>query len=104
MGVKQLLLRCFAKKIDGDQWAAVCLELNLAAQASSFEDAVRKLEDMIHSYVKEALEEDHQYADQLLQRRAPMSLYIEYYKAKMMHHINHTTSKLFTETLPLKVA
>ena len=83
MTVKQLFLRCFIKK-EGSQWVAVCVDINLAAQGDNSDEAKSKLESMIVSYVREAYEEDREYADQLLNRRAPLSIMAEYYFARMV--------------------
>lgn len=104
MKPNNLLLRCFAKKED-DQWSAVCLDLCLAAQADSFEDARKKLEAHIIEYVHDALAgEDHEYADQLLNRKAPLSQWLEYYWYKLLIQMGQTKDsihRLFNQTLPL---
>jgi 1,4-dihydroxy-2-naphthoyl-CoA synthase len=43
MNTNDLILHCFADK-SGDQWQAFCLDLTLAAQGDTFEDARAKLD------------------------------------------------------------
>ena len=71
--MKTPLLRCFIKQ-ENNQWVAVCIALNLAAQADCSNEARQKLEAMIKSYVTEAVTIDKKYAKQLLSRKAPISL------------------------------
>lgn len=71
-------VRCYAKK-DGDQWVAVCVDLCLAAQADSYEDAKRKLDSQVRDYVFEALTVDQEHAAELLARKAPLANRIEYW-------------------------
>lgn len=52
---RDLILRCYAEHKNG-QWQAFCLDLCLAAQADTFNEARRKLSDMIPDYLEEALE------------------------------------------------
>jgi hypothetical protein len=67
----------------GDQWQAFSLEFGLAAQADSENDARRKLESMVNSYVYDALVgEDHEHAGLLLSRRATAAIYLRYYLAR----------------------
>jgi hypothetical protein len=75
------MLRCMAYK-EGGLWVVVCLDLCLAAQDSSLEDAVNKLNAQIDDYVDEALN-DRDFGYQLLNRRAPLSLWAKYYYIKL---------------------
>ena len=99
------LLRCYIKQ-EQDQWIAVCIDLNLATQADSSNEAKQKLEAMIKSYVTEAFTIDKNYAEQLLSRKAPFSLILEYYFAVFIQKIkafNQTHLQIFSETLPSQV-
>ena len=73
----KLTVRCMAW-CEGGQWVAACLDLTLAAQAGSFEQARRKLHDQIDSYVREAMTVDKQHAELLLSRRAPLRDQLRY--------------------------
>lgn len=72
-------VRCFAEK-RGQQWQAFCIELNLAAQADSLKEAVRKLHAMIRSYVQLAMEQnDPAHQRDMLYRPAPLSIQFRYW-------------------------
>lgn len=107
MRPNQLILRCYAER-DGALWMAVCLDLSLAAQADSYEEARRKLDAQIHDYVREALSQDKEHAAYLLtERKAPLSEWVRYYALKYAARIArffHRPSrdvKPFRETLPM---
>lgn len=104
MRAPDLVLRCYAEKQDHD-WVAVCLDLNLAAQAESFREARHKLEGMICEYVSDAVVgQDKQHARQLLTRRAPLYFLFKYYRIYFLRRIaraGNNVRKLFSETLPL---
>ncbi len=84
--MKNRLLRCFIKQ-ENNQWVAVCIDLNLAAQADTCNDAKLKLEGMINFYIQEALTVDIDYKEQLLSRKAPFSLILEYYFAVLLKNL-----------------
>lgn len=102
MNSANLVLRCYAKK-DGDSWVAVCIDLGLAAQGDSLQDVKLKLESMTMSYVRDAVTVDREYADQLLNRRAPLSQVISYHFIKYRNKIGKfkDSFKTFIEVLPL---
>lgn len=104
MKTGDLLLRCYAVK-DDDQWIAFCIDLGLAAQGDTYEETKRKLHDMIHEYILDALDgEDKEYADQLLSRKAPLSQFVTYYFYKLMFKIGafkNGAHKLFNQPVPL---
>lgn len=105
MKPEKLILRCLAEKKHG-QWQALCLDLCLAAQADSLDEAKQKLEGMILEYVYDALAgEDKQYAGQLLSRRAPAKDWAKYYVYSLLAHmgqLHNDVRQLFTEALPLQ--
>lgn len=75
----ELILRCYAEKVDG-QWQAFCLDLSLAAQGESAVDVERKLLNMIREYVYDALVgQDKDHASMLLKRRAPLKYWMKFY-------------------------
>jgi predicted RNase H-like HicB family nuclease len=102
MTANDLIIKCFAKHTEG-QWVAVCLDFCLAAQADTFEEAKSKLEAQIVFYVDEALQ-DKEFGPQLLQRKAPLSSWIEYYLIKLTHSLRCNIGKAFDETMPLRMA
>lgn len=100
-----LILRCFAEKI-GDQWQAFCLDFDLAVQGNSFRDVRKRLDAMIRDYVRDALVgEDRDYADQLLRRRAPLSLWLRYYRIYALVHLGRLRDgfrKTYNTSMPLQ--
>jgi predicted RNase H-like HicB family nuclease len=100
MKTNQLILKCYARYDEG-QWIAFCLDFDLAAQASTFEEAKTKLENMIKEYVFDALVgEDREYAEQLLTRKAPLLEWLKYYFYVVIH-AKAGLYRLFKEPLPL---
>lgn len=104
------ILRCYAKK-EQAQWVAVCIDLGLAAQADSLEQAKHKLESMVETYIQEAVGVHRQYAKQLLTRKSPLSQRLEYYFIKLSCQLNallHTQKPkravLFTENMQANYA
>lgn len=72
-------VRCFAEK-RGSQWQAFCIELNLAVQADSLEEVVKKLHAMIRSYIQLATEQnDPTHQRDMLYRPAPLSIQLRYW-------------------------
>ena len=106
----QRILRCYAKK-EQSYWVAVCIDLSLAAQADSMQEAIEKLESMIETYVDEAYTIHKDYAHQLLNRKAPLSQRLTYYYAlclsyldKICHKSNgdDTQDRVFFENYPIQ--
>lgn len=79
MSPASLIVHCLLERRD-DQWQAFSLEFGLAAQADSDREAMQKLEDMVRSYVYDALVgEDREHASLLLARRAAARVFLKYY-------------------------
>ncbi|WP_426576784.1 DUF1902 domain-containing protein [Xenorhabdus stockiae] len=57
---------------------AACLDLSLAAQADSIDEAINKLEAQVNDYLEEAASE-REYAKQLINRKAPLSMWLKYW-------------------------
>lgn len=70
-------LRCMAYK-QGEVFVAACLDLSLAAQADTMQEATRKLEHQVKDYLEEAYSEP-QYTKQMLRRKAPLSMWLKYW-------------------------
>ncbi|WP_163011457.1 DUF1902 domain-containing protein [Pseudomonas viridiflava] len=77
MSNNPFVLRCYAEKKDG-LWIAACPQFTLATQGESFDQAKEKLEAQIKSYIVEALTLDKEHAAELLGRRAPLSIRMQY--------------------------
>ncbi|HEX9767647.1 MAG TPA: hypothetical protein VGA50_00620 [Kiloniellales bacterium] len=71
------VLRCYAEGHDGD-WEALCLDLDIAVQGSSFEEVFNGLNEAIHVYIESALELSSSDARRLLNRPAPLHLRLEF--------------------------
>lgn len=105
MKSKDLILRCYLKKAD-DQFVAVCVDLCLAAQADTPDQARQMLISQIESYVEEALTIDREFADELLNRKAPLYQRIEYAAinaANKIHLIKSGIAQAFKTILPVHV-
>lgn len=100
----QLILRCYAER-QGEQWVALCLDLTLAAQAETFDDARAKLEAMIVEYVYDAVAgEDKAHAAELLSRKAPLPYWLKYWYYRARERVGaarHGLWRLFSEPFPL---
>jgi predicted RNase H-like HicB family nuclease len=78
MKPSNLVLRGFAERDEDGSWFAICLELNLYARGDSFEEAKDKLQRLIRTYLSEAVNEDADYVDDLVPRRAPLYFWLRY--------------------------
>ena len=67
----------------GNLYIAVCLDLSLAAQGNTMEEATEKLDAQIQDFIAE-INNEPQYANQLLNRPAPLSLWLKYYWFKFL--------------------
>ncbi|WP_275348344.1 hypothetical protein, partial [Xenorhabdus bovienii] len=100
-------LRCMAYQ-QGDMYIAACLDLSLAAQANSIDEAISKLEAQVSDYLEEATSEP-EYAKQLINRKAPLSMWLKYWliafklKVRRAFYLNKeaVSVKLFDEQCEL---
>jgi len=99
MHTENLIVRCMAKQ-EGGLWVAVCIDYSLAAQADTFEEARRKLQEQIRSYVREAYTVDHEHAAELLTRRAPLLDRVAYRFQRMLQRLLHRV-RTYLEPVPL---
>ncbi|OOS01247.1 hypothetical protein B0186_03990 [Canicola haemoglobinophilus] len=76
------LIRCMAYK-KGNLYIAICLDLSLAAQGDTMDEAIEKLDGQIKDFIAEVNAEP-QHASQLLNRPAPLSLWVKYYWFKFL--------------------
>lgn len=105
-----LILRCYAEHKDG-LWQAFCIDLCLAAQGDSFEDVRDKLHSQIVDYLNDALcGEDREFAEQLLNRKAPFSQIAKFHTFHALGRFNHFADQFlngfrrFDEVMPVKLA
>ena len=73
----QLVVRCMVRR-EGAVWVAVCIDLCLAAQGGTREEAAQALHRQIALYVREAFTLDAAHAEALLRRRAGMAERVRY--------------------------
>jgi len=104
MKANELILRCYAEKQD-TQWVALCLDLTLAAQADTFEEAREKLAAMVVDYVTDALSvENRPYLSQLIPRPAPLKYWLKFWVYGLRARIGDARDglwRLFLESYPM---
>ena len=104
MRTNDLILRCYGER-NGDLWQTFCIDLNLATQGESFQEARDKLHDQIASYMQEALAgEDREYADQLLSRKSPLEFRLRYHFYSLLCYFDtarESICQIFNEVMPL---
>lgn len=95
-------LRCMAYYQDS-VYVAVCLDLSLAAQADSMKEAMDKLEKQIDAFLEEAKSEPQYAKDLILNRKAPMSLWLKYWYIGFRMLFSKKTGKASLFNEPCKV-
>ena len=93
-----LVTRCLALR-KGDYWVAICLDLDLVAQATTLPQVKRLLNAQIASYISDAVGLDAEKADYLLTRKAPLRFRLLYRFVKLIHGTKRRLS--FESALPL---
>ncbi|WP_288454639.1 DUF1902 domain-containing protein [uncultured Enterobacter sp.] len=90
-------LRCMAYQQNG-VFVAACLDLSLAAQADTMQEAMDKLDAQIHDFLEEAYSEP-KYTAQMLSRKAPLSMWFKYWVIafRIFFGKKQGQSKLFSE-------
>jgi predicted RNase H-like HicB family nuclease len=78
MSFEKLFVRCYAYQ-DDSLWLAFCIDLNLAAQADTLEEAKKNLSEQIADYFFSAFDENEEASKYLLTRKAPLSTRLHYY-------------------------
>jgi len=77
---RNIKLRCLSfKKLSSGKVVSLCLNLDIFAEANSFERSQEKLIDAINLYVQHASENNE--VDELIPRRAPTRYFILYFVA-----------------------
>lgn len=82
--------RCYVElDREVNQWVAVCIDLCLAAQASSCEEAKKLLHMQVLDYLQDAVEAPtFQQRKEMLNRKAPFSEIFKYYYIKISLMLN----------------
>lgn len=70
--------RCYVRR-DGAVFAAVCIDLSLAAQDETMEGARAKLDQLIHDYLMAAFTHHREHLSDLLYRPAPLGQVLRYH-------------------------
>lgn len=98
----EIFVRCIGRREDS-QWTVVCLNFDLAAQAVTFEEARDRLEAQIREYVRDAMSgEDRAHASYLMNRRAPLSLWLLYYVALLREKLNFPAFRTVRRERPFR--
>ncbi len=106
-----LVLRCYAEQEPNGSWFAMCIDLNLCAEAGSVKEAKSKLTEIIHDYMTDVLTRFND-SPELLQRTAPLSFVFRYHlislrcrwerwRALKMEQNGALTHQRYKETLPM---
>jgi hypothetical protein len=91
-----LKLRCYAEQEENTTWFAICIDLNLAAQADTFEEVRAKLHTMVRDYVMEALTVDAQHIEDLIPRKAPWPFLLRYYRLTLLERFHNCSSRFLS--------
>lgn len=106
MRMEQLFLRCYAKQMTNGQWYAMCIDLNIDAEAESLQGVKASLEDAILGYLETVTDTDNRSSfEALLRRPASLSHRLFYYFAKHVTKIHSVVkSHAFEEPVPIRLA
>ena len=106
--LENFVLRCYGRELSKDNWYGVCINLNLAVEASSKEELLREMSAVIKSYLETVLDtKDVKSIPELLSRKAPLSDHIIYCFIAFMYHINNIPKNKFfkfKEFIPFQLA
>jgi predicted RNase H-like HicB family nuclease len=70
-------LHCYAEGRDGD-WEAICLDLDIAVQGSSFDEVFRSLQQAISLYLETVTDLPPEERRALLHRSAPFAVRLKF--------------------------
>jgi hypothetical protein len=108
---RDLIIRCYAEQEPDGSWFAMCIDLNLCAEAGSLNEAKRKLRAIIGDYVLEVMTRFND-SPELLRRPAPLSFVLRYHVISMrcrferwreskVHKQIERTHERYQQTLPM---
>ena len=106
----KLVLRCFGHRIEEDRWWGICLDLNLAVEAESPKQLVRKMGEVIISYIEAVQDtDDKESISELLSRKAPLRDWALYYFIVSMFRATQIKDRFrnyltFREVIPFHLA
>lgn len=75
---------CYAHGQPGS-WEAICVDLDIAVQGSSFDEVKGLLDNAVRTYVQDAVAESPEVSKQLLNRRAPLWVRLKFAWAYLVH-------------------
>ena len=106
MRTDQLFLRCYAKQLKTGQWYAVCIDLNIDAEAETLQAVKFSLEDAILGYLETVTDTDDRSSfETLLRRPASLSHRLFYYFTKYVTKIHSIVNfHAFEEPVPIRLA
>lgn len=78
MSPAQFTIRCYVERERDGSWFAMCIDLNLCAQAGSIEEAKSHLDAIVRDYLIDAFTQ-YRGNPELLTRRAPLSFVLRYH-------------------------
>lgn len=101
-----LVLRCYGYQIGKGKWYGVCLNFNLGVEAESSRELVRKMGEVISSYIETVYDTDDKPSiPSLLCRRAPLLDWLKYHGIASLFLINHFKNIFtFKQAVPIHLA
>lgn len=101
----QLIIRCYGEK-KGGKWVGICLNFNLAIEADSADKLVKKMNEVIKSYLESVYDTDNKSSiPELVSRRAPLRDWCKYYVIRAAYAIkNFRAFFTFEEAIPIRLA
>ena len=102
----QLVLRCYGYRTRSGRWYGVCVDLNIAVEASSIEELRSKMGEALQSYLEAVLAtEDRSSVPGLLSRKAPVGDWLRYYLIKLLLLIKKFPDNfIFREYIPFHLS
>jgi hypothetical protein len=107
MKPEDLLVRCYARRRSPGHWYAVCIDLNLDAEADSLQNVKRSLDLAINGYLRTVIDGQNQASiAHLIRRPAPIKDRAFYYAAKFLNQVArlHRSYIAFKEAVPIHLA
>jgi len=83
--MQKLLLHNLIEK-EGDIYSAICLELNVASQGETIEEAKRNLQEAVELYLEDVIESGDKKG--FIPRPAPMEEWVKFFEAEAKSIIN----------------
>lgn len=105
--VQDLILRCYGYKTPRNTWIAKCIDLDLATEEDTFQEARRSLEEAIEGYIETVLDtEDKESIVRLLQRKSPIRdrLIYESIRLSLTRKVSASQPIPFLQPIPFHLA